>query len=94
MLVSLFMTYLAIPLVANIGPFSIPLVVILGIFAIKALKLTCRGHPIQGGLTDEDRARLNRITEALEKMENRVSALETLLKDEQVRTDTTHEKVS
>ena len=94
MLVSSFMPYLAIPLVATFGAFSIPLLVIFGVFAIKALKITCRSHPIQGGLTVEDRARLDRIAEALEKMEGRVSALETLLKDEQVKTDTTHEKVS
>jgi uncharacterized protein YlxW (UPF0749 family) len=89
------MPYLAIPLVATFGAFSIPLLVIFGVFAIKALKITCRSsHPVQGGPTVEDRARLNRIAEALEKMEGRVSALETLLKDEQVKTDTTHEKVS
>jgi phage shock protein B len=88
------MPYLAIPLVSIIDGFSIPLLVIFGVFAIKALKITCRSRPIQGGLTVEDRARLNRIAEAIEKMEGRVSALETLLKDEQVKTDTTHEKVS
>jgi hypothetical protein len=88
------MPCLAIPLVAISGAFTIPLVVIFGVFAIRALKIMCRSHPVQAGLTVEDQARLNRITEALEKMESRVSARETLLKDEQVKTDTTHEKVS
>jgi phage shock protein B len=75
------------------APLAIPLVAIFCAFACKALKIA-RSHPIQGGLTEEDRARLSRIAETIEKMEGRVSALETLLKDEQVKQDTTHEKVS
>jgi phage shock protein B len=76
-----------------IAPLAIPLAVIFGVFACKALKIA-RSHPVQRGLTEEDRARLSRIAETIEKMEGRVSALETLLKDEQVKRDTTHEKVS
>jgi phage shock protein B len=74
-----------------VAPLSIPLAAIIGCFVVKALKVM-RSHPVPPDLTEEDRARLSRITEMIDRMESRITALETLLKEDQASKDTTHEK--
>jgi len=77
--------------IQSLAPLSIPLAAIIGCFAVKALKVIHR-RPVQPDLTEEDRARLSRITEMIDRMESRVTALETLLKEDQASKDATHEK--
>jgi len=77
--------------IQSLAPLSIPLAAIIGCFVVKALKVM-RSHPVQPDLTEEDRARLSRITDMIERMESRVTALETLLKEDQASKDATHEK--
>ncbi len=72
---------------------SIPLVAIIGVFAVKALRIM-HDRPSKTDLTAEDRAKLRRIAEMIEKMEGRVTALETLLKEDQANREVTHEKAS
>ena len=72
---------------------SIPLVAIIGACAVKALRIMHDG-PRKADLTAEDRAKLRRIAEMIEKMEGRVTALETLLKEDQANREVTHEKAS
>lgn len=72
---------------------SIPLVAIIGVFAVKALRII-HDRPRKTDLTAEDRAKLRRIAEMIEKMEGRVTALETLLKEDQANREVTHEKAS
>lgn len=72
---------------------SIPLVAIIGVFAVKALRIM-HERPMKADLTAEDRAKLRRITEMIEKLEGRVTALETLLKEDQANKEVTHEKAS
>jgi phage shock protein B len=71
----------------------VPLTAITGFFAVKALKIV-RDRPMRADLTADDRAKLRRITEMIEKMEGRVTALETLLKEDQARSEVSHEKAS
>ena len=71
----------------------IPLAAIIGVFTVKALKL-CATIRSSADLTAEDRAKLRRITEMIEKMEGRITVLETLLKDDQASREVTHEKAS
>jgi hypothetical protein len=51
---------------------------------VKALRIMPE-HPIQADLTAEDRAKLRRITEMIEKMESRITVLETLDWDRRLR---------
>jgi phage shock protein B len=69
----------------------IPLAAVIGCFAVKALKVI-RDRPNQPSLTAEDRGKLRRIAEMIEKMESRISVLETLLKEDQANREVTHEK--
>ena len=69
----------------------IPLAAIIGCFGVKALKVM-RDRPSQPGLTAEDRGKLRRIAEMIEKMEGRIGVLETLLKEDQAKGEVTHEK--
>jgi hypothetical protein len=69
----------------------IPLAAVIGCFGVKALKVM-RDRPSQPGLTAEDRGKLRRITEMIEKMESRIGVLETLLKEDQTNKEVTHEK--
>jgi hypothetical protein len=73
------------------GALVIPLAAVIGCFGVKALKVM-RDRPIQPDLTAEDRGKLRRITEMIEKMEGRIGVLETLLKDDQANREVTHEK--
>jgi len=72
---------------------SIPLVAIIGVCAVKALRIM-HDRPMKADLRAEDRAKLRRIAEMIEKMEGRVTALETLLKEDQTNREVTHEKAS
>jgi hypothetical protein len=69
----------------------IPLAAVIGCFGVKALKVM-RDRPSQPSLTAEDRGKLRRITEMIEKMESRIGVLETLLKEDQANKEVTHEK--
>jgi hypothetical protein len=69
----------------------IPLAAVIGCFTVKALKVI-RDRPNQPTLTAEDRGKLRRITEMIEKMESRISVLEILLKEDQADSEVTHEK--
>ena len=79
--------------IEGLAPLIIPLAAIIGVFTVKALRIM-RKHPIQADLTSEDRAKLRRITEMIEKMESRITVLETLLKDDQASREVTDEKAS
>jgi phage shock protein B len=79
--------------IEGVAPLIIPLAAIIGVFTVKALRIM-RKHPIQADLTAEDRAKLRRITEMIEKMESRITVLETLLKDDQASREVTDEKAS
>lgn len=81
-------------LIDHVAPLVIPIVAIVCCFAVKALRI-CRSHPpAQPELTSEDRARISRINELVQKLENRVSALEILLKEEQANKAVTHEEAT
>jgi hypothetical protein len=69
----------------------IPLAAIIGCFGVKALKVM-RDRPRQPDMTAEDRGKLRRIAEMIEKMEGRIGVLETLLKEDQANREVTHEK--
>lgn len=69
----------------------IPLAAVIGCFGVKALKVI-RDRPSQRDLTVEDRGKLRRISEMIEKMEGRIGVLETLLKEDQANREVTHEK--
>jgi phage shock protein B len=79
--------------IEGVAPLIIPLAAIIGVFTVKALRIM-RKHPIQADLTSEDRAKLRRITEMIEKMESRITVLETLLTDDQASREVTDEKAS
>jgi hypothetical protein len=72
-------------------PLVIPLAAVIGCFGVKALKVM-RDRPSRPDLTAEDRGKLRRIAEMIEKMEGRVAVLETLLKEDQANREVTHEK--
>ena len=73
---------------------AIPIVAIVCAFAFKALRV-CRQYPTaRPDFSAEDRAKISRITEMIEKMESRVTALETLLKEEQANKAVTHEETT
>jgi phage shock protein B len=77
----------------SLATLIIPLAAIIGVFTVKALRIM-QDRPIRADLTAEDRAKLRRITEMIEKMESRITVLETLLKDDQASREATHEKTS
>jgi phage shock protein B len=77
----------------SLASVSIPIVAIIGGFAVKALRIM-RDRPISSDLSTEDRAKLRRITEMIEKMEGRITVLETLLQEDQASRGATHEKAS
>jgi phage shock protein B len=78
----------------HIVELAVPIVAILCVFGCKALKIS-RSYPsAQPDLNAEDRAKINRIAEMIDKMENRVTALETLLKEEQPNKAVTHEEAT
>jgi phage shock protein B len=80
-----------------IGHFAglvVPVVAIVCVFGCKALKISRSYPPAQQDLNAEDRAKIDRITEMIDKMENRVTALETLLKEEQANKAVTHEEAT
>jgi hypothetical protein len=77
-----------IPLVASV----IPLVAIVCGCGVAALKILCRYPPARPDFSTEDRAKIGRITEMVDKMESRVTALETLLKEEQTNKAASHEQ--
>jgi phage shock protein B len=79
--------------IESLGPLSIGLVAVIGVFVVKALRVI-HDRPIQTGPTAEDRLKLRRMTETIEKMESRVTALETLLKEDQANREVSHEKSS
>jgi hypothetical protein len=79
--------------IESLASLTIPLAAIIGCFGVKALRIM-RDHPIQASLSAEDRGKLRRITEMIEKMEGRITVLETLLKEDQESREGTHEKVS
>lgn len=81
-------------LIDHVSPLVIPIVAIVCCFAVKALKISRSYPPAQPDLTAEDRARISRITELIDKLENRVTALETLLKEEQANKAVTHEEAN
>jgi hypothetical protein len=55
----------------------------------------CRRYPpAQPDFSAEDRAKISRITEMIDKIESRVAALETLLKEEQSNKVVTHEEAT
>jgi hypothetical protein len=70
---------------------AIPLAAVIGCFGVKALKVM-RDRPSRPDLTAEDRGKLRRIAEMIEKMEGRIGVLETLLKEDQAKREVTHEK--
>jgi hypothetical protein len=70
---------------------AIPLAAVIGCFGVKALKVM-RDRPSRPDLTAEDRGKLRRITEMIEKMEGRIGVLETLLKEDQAKREVTNEK--
>jgi hypothetical protein len=69
----------------------IPLAAVIGCFGVKALKVM-RDRPSQPDMTAEDRGKLHRIAEMIDKMESRIGVLETLLKEDQANREVTHEK--
>ena len=81
-------------LIDHVAPLVIPIVAIVCCFAVKALRISRSYPPAQPDLTAEDRARISRINDLVQKLENRVSALETLLKEEQANKAVTHEKAT
>lgn len=77
----------------SLATLIIPLAAVIGVFTVKALRIM-QDRPVRADLTAEDRAKLRRITEMIEKMESRITVLETLLKDDQTSREATHEKTS
>jgi hypothetical protein len=75
-----------------IGGSVIPLVAIVCGCGVAALKILCRYPPARPDFSAEDRAKIGRITEMVDKMESRVTALETLLKEEQTNKAASHEQ--
>ena len=81
-------------LIDHVAPLVVPIVAIVCCFAVKALRI-CRTYPpAQPELNAEDRARISRIHDLVQKLENRVSALETLLKEEQANKAVTNEEAT
>jgi hypothetical protein len=79
---------------ASISPLAIPLFAIFCAFGVAALKII-RRYPAPGqDMTAEDRARIVRITQMIDKIESRVAALETLLKEEQSKKAVSHEETT
>jgi hypothetical protein len=79
--------------IESLAALAIPLAAIIGAFGVKALRIM-RDRPIQPDLTPEDRGKLRRITEMIEKMESRIAVLETLLKEDAANKEVPHEKAS
>ena len=77
-----------------LAPFAIPIVVIVCVFAVKALRVCRQYPPARPDFSEEDRAKIRRISETIDKMESRVAALETLLKEEQANKAVNHEEAS
>jgi phage shock protein B len=80
--------------ISHLASLAIPIVAIVCAFAFKALRLCRRYPPAQPDFSAEDRAKISRITEMIDKMESRVAALETLLKEEQANKVVTHEEAT
>ena len=81
-------------LIDHVAPLLVPIVAIVCCFAVKALRICRKYPPAQPELTAEDRARISRINDLVQKLENRVSALETLLKEEQANRAVTNEEAT
>ena len=77
-----------------IGGLVIPLVAIVCGCGVAALKILCRYSPAQPDFSAEDRAKIGRITEMVDKMERRVTALETLLQEEHTNKAASHEQTT
>jgi hypothetical protein len=77
----------------SVAALIIPLAAVIGCFGVKALRIM-RDRPFQPDLTAEDRGKLRRIAEMIEKMEGRIGVLETLLKEDEAKREVTHEKAS
>ena len=75
----------------SVAALAIPLAAVIGCFGVKALRIM-RDRPLEPDLTAEDRGKLRRITEMIDKMEGRIGVLETLLKEDQAKREVTHEK--
>lgn len=80
--------------ISHLASLAIPIVAIVCAFAVKALRVCRRYPPAQPDFSAEDRAKISRITEMIDKMESRVAALETLLKEEQANKVVTHEEAT
>jgi phage shock protein B len=80
--------------ISHFASLAIPIVAIVCAFAFKALKVCRRYPPAQPDFSAEDRAKISRITEMIDKMESRVAALETLLREEQANKVITHEEAT
>jgi phage shock protein B len=80
--------------ISHFASLAIPIVAIVCAFAFKALKVCRRYPPAQPDFSAEDRAKIGRITEMIDKMESRVAALETLLREEQANKAVTHEEAT
>jgi phage shock protein B len=80
--------------ISHFASLAIPIVAIVCAFAFKALKVCRRYPPAQPDFSAEDRAKISRITEMIDKMESRVAALETLLREEQANKAVTHEEAT
>jgi hypothetical protein len=80
--------------ISHFASLAIPIVAIVCAFAFKALKVCRRYPPAQPDFSAEDRAKISRITVMIDKMESRVAALETLLREEQANKAVTHEEAT
>jgi phage shock protein B len=80
--------------ISHFASLAIPIVAIVCAFAFKALRVCRRYPPAQPDFSAEDRAKISRITEMIDKMESRVAALETLLREEQANKVITHEEAT
>ena len=80
--------------ISHFATLTIPIVAIVCAFAFKAFRVCRQYPPAQPDFSAEDRAKIGRITEMIDKMESRVTALETLLKEEQANKAVTHEETT
>jgi hypothetical protein len=78
-------------MLATISESAVALVIPLGAVMGCFLKVM-RDRPSEPNLTAEDRGKLRRIIEMIEKMESRIGVLETLLKEDQTHEEVAHEK--
>ena len=79
---------------SHVATLVISIVAIVCAFAFKIIKVCRQYPPAQPDFSAEDRAKISRITEMIDKMESRVTALETLLKEEQANKAVTHEEAN